>query len=233
MCLIITKQINGEVNWQAADRAARINRDGYGVAYVSTKGNLVFKKSMKWNVVKARAQALEKANKPFVLHQRYATNGAVTIANTHPFRLENHGMLMAHNGIIDSLHIPQGKSDTAVLAEHIDSVFPRGFISDDKSLATIENLLGGYSKLAFLDKLGQIHIVNEDLGEWIDGAWYSVVGTVSRVTNADAYNPKTWATPITGTIDDTATLIQDEFGTYAPDEWLESYNSRRAKKLNS
>lgn len=235
MCLIISKTINGTVNWAAADRAAKINRDGYGVAYVSTKGNLVFKKSMKWDVVKHRAQLLEKSNKPFVLHQRFATNGAVSIANTHPFRLDNHhGMLMAHNGIIDSLHVPQGKSDTGVLAKHIDDVFPQGFISDEKSLNCLEDLLGGYSKLAFMDKLSQIHIVNEHLGEWDNGCWYSVIGTVSRVTKANAYNPKSWNTHTArGTISDTAELVEDEFGSYSPDEWLDNYRSRRASKLNS
>lgn len=46
-------------------------------------------------------EAREVESNVFIAHVRYATNGAVETKNTHPF--EQHGRLMAHNGVIEDL----------------------------------------------------------------------------------------------------------------------------------
>jgi predicted glutamine amidotransferase len=47
------------------------------------------------------AEAREESSRTFVAHVRYASTGARTPANTHPF--EQRGRLMAHNGVIEDL----------------------------------------------------------------------------------------------------------------------------------
>jgi glutamine amidotransferase len=48
----------------------------------------------------ARA-AREVSSRTFIAHVRYASTGAISPENTHPF--EQHGRLFAHNGVIESL----------------------------------------------------------------------------------------------------------------------------------
>src|SRR5947209_12916207 len=47
------------------------------------------------------AQARERRSSTFIAHIRFATTGALTDANTHPF--EQDGRLFAHNGVIADL----------------------------------------------------------------------------------------------------------------------------------
>ena len=47
-------------------------------------------------------EARELESRTFVAHVRYASNGDLTVANTHPF--EQDGRLFAHNGVIGDLH---------------------------------------------------------------------------------------------------------------------------------
>lgn len=46
-------------------------------------------------------EAREEQSRTFVAHVRYASTGAHTLLNTHPF--EQHGRLFAHNGVIEGL----------------------------------------------------------------------------------------------------------------------------------
>src|SRR3954452_14675110 len=46
-------------------------------------------------------EAKDVPSRTFVAHVRYATTGAVTARNTHPF--EQHGRLCAHNGVVGGL----------------------------------------------------------------------------------------------------------------------------------
>ena len=66
-------------------------------------------------------QAREVSSRTFVAHVRYASGGALTIENTHPF--EQHGRLFAHNGVIggidrleqelgDSMSLVHGETDS-------------------------------------------------------------------------------------------------------------------------
>ncbi len=111
---------------------------------------------------------------PFVIHMRYATHGAVNKENTHPFRVSDK-VAFCHNGVIHKhkKEATDKKSDTRVFNETILAE-----LDDDALLynPSISKLLGDYigkSKLVFLNTKGQANIVNADLGDWVDGVWYS------------------------------------------------------------
>jgi len=188
MCLIIARPENSSIDWTAADDAARFNPDGYGLAFPKG-GTLAVNKSMVWLNIKAKAKRLEMQNVPFILHQRFATHGAINLANAHPFRLVNHGLVMAHNGIIGSLPVPAGMSDTRVLVRRLDRIAPKAMMAEAEMLA-------GNSRLAFIDADGQITFVNEHLGAWgSDGAWYSQRSATRRAasqSSINAFNPSLW-----------------------------------------
>src|SRR5262249_24794959 len=66
-------------------------------------------------------EAREVSSRTFIAHIRYASTGAVSPENTHPF--EQQGRLFAHNGVIedlgrlehelgDALHLVRGETDS-------------------------------------------------------------------------------------------------------------------------
>jgi len=237
MCLIITKTANGRVDWQAADRSARYNSDGYGVGYATKQGKATSFLSMSWLDVKKKAIQLANQNQPFVLHMRMATHGAVTKTNCHPIQLPSHNMVMAHNGIISTLDVPTGMSDSRVLASFIDEVYPNGFLTDDTYRAEVTELCKGFpSKLSFIDGNGNLFFINEDSGAWKDGVWYSVPSAI-RTFNSRHFNPKAMMSDSQQEIldDEEAFMGNHEniSSSYSPSEWLDNYQNRRATKLQT
>ena len=191
MCLIITRSINGTVDWPAADRAARRNPDGYGLAWPTPAGKVAIRKSMRWETIKDKAMSLQKKRLPFILHMRYATHGKVCKDNTHPFRLKSHGLVMAHNGVIHTLDIPTGACDSRVLADEIEATMPKGFLSDPFFRDELEGIAMS-SRLSFMDGNGNLFFINEDLGVWKKGVWYSQPGSLKARPVGSWYNPTKW-----------------------------------------
>ena len=203
MCLIITRTKGGQVDWQAVDQASTINRDGYGIFHKLAYSKVSITKSMKWNDIKRIAKRLERQDESFIIHMRYATHGAVKIANTHPFRLVDLDMVMAHNGIIDSLDIPHGMCDSRVLAMHLNDDLPKDWHEQDNEVQYVESLAGN-SRLVFMTNEGEIIYINESLGAWKDGCWYSQPRTIQKVKDTSGqrlqalgnymshYDPTTW-----------------------------------------
>tara|TARA_R110002012_G_scaffold94583_1_gene228888 strand:- start:217 stop:882 length:666 start_codon:yes stop_codon:yes gene_type:complete len=220
MCLIIARKTDGKVDWQSADRASKINRDGYGIFFNDRfpRRNVQVRKSMRWSEIRTIGKALEQKNHPFVIHMRYMTNGAVNISNTHPFKLEDLDLVMAHNGIINTLDVPEGMSDTRVLACHLNDVLPTDWLDKPEEVEYVTEL-AGTSRLTFMDNAGRIYFINEDLGAWQDNVWYSQPRAIKSKASADIYNPRKWTE-------------QDEAKSYDPQQWLSNYNARRASKHN-
>jgi predicted glutamine amidotransferase len=82
---------------------SRRNPDGYGIAtYEAADAPRVDKRPAAAYEDELFARVAKERESPtFVAHVRYASTGAVTLANTHPF--EQHGRLFAHNGYIGDL----------------------------------------------------------------------------------------------------------------------------------
>lgn len=223
MCLIITRKYNGQVDWQSADRSARHNPDGYGVGYAEN-GKAVMFRNLAWAPVRAKAKELEARNEQFVLHMRMATHGAVNLSNCHPLPLPEHNLVMAHNGIIWKLNIPQGVSDSRVLADHLNDNFQKGFHVTEKGINTMTELCEGFpSKLSFIDGMGDVFFINEDCGAWQDNVWYSVPSAISTF-NRKHFNPLAMT-------EERDTLSTDVESTYDAELFNRNYWARRAKKM--
>lgn len=82
---------------------SRHNPDGYGIATYEASGTPRIDKrpaAAYADELFAR-EAKERESPTFIAHVRYASTGAVTLANTHPF--EQRGRVFAHNGYIGDL----------------------------------------------------------------------------------------------------------------------------------
>lgn len=111
----------------------------------------------------------DKATGNIVLHFRIATSGYNGQQNLHPF-LVNDKLGFVHNGVISGL----GNKDFSDTYEFNDMLkkFKHDFIDCEMSRYFISEYIS-YSKLIFLDANGKYTIINEELGKWTDGNWYS------------------------------------------------------------
>lgn len=104
-----------------------------------------------------------------VLHFRIATSGYKGEHNLHPF-LVNDKLGFVHNGVIKGLGNKQF-SDTYEFNDMLKK-FSHNFLSCDMTKYFISEYIG-YSKLLFLDADDRYTIINEEMGKWADGNWYS------------------------------------------------------------
>jgi len=104
-----------------------------------------------------------------VLHFRIATSGYKGEHNLHPF-LVNDNLGFVHNGVIKGL----GNKEFSDTYEFNDMLkkFKHDFTTCDMSKYFISEYIG-YSKLVFLTADDKHTIINEELGKWVDGNWYS------------------------------------------------------------
>jgi predicted glutamine amidotransferase len=104
-----------------------------------------------------------------VLHFRIATSGYKGEHNLHPF-LVNDKLGFVHNGVIRGLGNKQF-SDTYEFNDMLKK-FSHNFLACDMTKYFISEYIG-HSKLVFLDADDKYTIINEELGKWTDGNWYS------------------------------------------------------------
>lgn len=104
-----------------------------------------------------------------VLHFRIATSGYNGEHNLHPF-LVNNNLGFVHNGVIKGLG-NKSFSDTYEFNDMLKK-FKHDFLSCDMTKYFISEYIG-YSKLIFLDSKDKYTIVNEEMGKWSSGNWYS------------------------------------------------------------
>jgi len=96
---------------------SRRNPDGYGIATFTPGGSAVIDKrpdeaDLDQNFAR---EARELESTMFVAHVRYASTGAHTLQNTHPF--EQHGRVFAHNGYLGDLPALESR-----LGDHMELV---------------------------------------------------------------------------------------------------------------
>lgn len=79
------------------------NPDGTGLGIFDPKGRAVVHKApiSAFNDADFAYEARRESSRTFLAHIRFASTGALTLANTHPF--EQEGRLFAHNGVLAGL----------------------------------------------------------------------------------------------------------------------------------
>jgi hypothetical protein len=154
-----------------------VNNDGAGYCF-ARDGKLVVRKpyfKLKHLVRDFYADhAMYGKDSGFVLHLRFATHGEKDEANTHPF-LTDSGVAVAHNGILwtGGAHAARGESDTAFFVRTVLAKREASELMSDDMGKFLSDVIGIGNKLAMLDSQGALRVVNDDMGEWDKGVWYS------------------------------------------------------------
>ena len=174
MCLLILQKEEAKIKEKHLKNAYDNNSDGVGYSCIIGK-KIVTKKFRKYKkfLTNYNYDINSYGSKsPFLLHFRLATHGTNKgTTNVHPFKVRE-GLMFAHNGIISDVDKDKELSDTQVFNRDILQNLPKSFLIETALIKLIEGFIGT-SKLAFLNADGSYKILNEDLGSWDGGVWYS------------------------------------------------------------
>lgn len=181
MCLLCVRMPNAPVNVEYLKNANSNNPDGSGYAILrSDLSGIDTFCSMDGDVTIAKyVEAVERDPECWsMFHARFSTHGTETVDNVHPFRVGgSKKTVLAHNGILP-VDVPRGskRSDTRIFAESILPNMGLGVLDSKSEYAALERWCAG-SKLAIFSidpRLNNnVYIVNEELGHWKDGTWWS------------------------------------------------------------
>lgn len=170
MCIIIAKKAGVKrLDPEYFDRAWDKNPDGGGLVWKKPGEEVYFQKGfMKKEEFLKKIDELNQDDTAFIAHFRIKSVGQVCAENTHPFSMQY--VTYAHNGTLNISPF-EGKTDSETFGLCFLKDKPMSWIKDYKVL--LEMALGS-SKFAIMDNVtGEIFILNEELGEERDDAWFS------------------------------------------------------------
>jgi len=174
MCIAILNT-SGTLDKQTFQTCWKNNPDGGGLAWNEGGKLQIFKEMKQVDRLYSKYQRIRKHNTRgnILIHFRVATHGKINATNCHPF-LVNKNLAFIHNGIISGagLETHADFSDTYLFNQLILQKLPRDFTTNEAILNLLAQYID-YSKLIFLDSFDNWTIVNEDLGHWDGGNWYS------------------------------------------------------------
>lgn len=183
MCLLIVKPKNTTIKNYAnvVLNAFQGNPDGFGIAWRKSDGGTWAMKKGTWDVdtILKMTECLNTADTESVIHFRFATSGRLDGNTCHPFRMGNNRLLF-HNGVFAGLG-SNTMSDTQEAALMMKNE------TTDNAVKFFEELCGNYSKVVICENDKDIIIVNHELGEFIDGVWFSKKNSACLMD--DPYEP--------------------------------------------
>lgn len=207
MCLIIANP-NGRLVAEAyIDNAFSTNHDGFGVMW-SKDGELKIRRGLfNRGQVKEILHRFHDTETPYVAHFRYATHGTLNATNCHPFPIVDDlgGIAMVHNGTLTGKKWRDPlRSDTNLLAEKIKThILREDFVSkslfaDSASVVSdrYKEAIGS-DKLVFMNGYGEMSILNEKNGHWMNGIWFSNLYSIIRQSAASRVQTTTTASTST------------------------------------
>jgi hypothetical protein len=178
MCLAIYQPAGKEVPESHLAAGFKNNPHGAGFMYFDENGALRTFKSMGYSEFideYEKQWALHGQYSPFAIHFRWATHGTNGIENVHPFRLSEH-VAVLHNGIIDCIIKDERMSDTAAFVRDYLGALPKNWYDNEFLFEMVEEYTSGSKLVVMTNEPGAeycAYILNERLGNWIDGSWYS------------------------------------------------------------
>lgn len=175
MCLLIFAPKGATPSKKRLRAAAKANPDGFGWA-VRTKKGVYYHRTMDANEAIDSFHDFRANNMSgeALFHLRITTHGSTNIDNCHPFVVDEN-IVLGHNGMLP-IKEQDGKSDTRIFATEWLPEMGVEMLDDPNEFAEIEKFAAG-SKLVVLSENKRLakpyYIVNERLGHWDKGVWWS------------------------------------------------------------
>ena len=185
MCVLSFYRPGVMPNRECLENGADSNPHGHGYAIIAGSDVLTGHSMSADAAIEAFIRVRAEHRDSYALfHSRITTDGATTLDNCHPFIVgDDPRTVLAHNGILPKSARPgktDARSDTRILAEEL---IPRGVFGHlgqrraRRRLAQWTLSEGYGNKLVILTtdpRYGRnAYVINEHLGEWSDGVWWS------------------------------------------------------------
>jgi gamma-glutamylaminecyclotransferase len=164
MCVIIVKDHDKVLNKMDFVRAEEINPDGLGIVWLDT-GEVIHTDSKNWQQLVTK--------RPFIAHFRYATVGAVTPENTHPYYIDGKNEWFMMNGTVPGMG-DANCSDTRELSYRLSDMPKKSWASYLKKWPTVRFL-------TYNEKTKKYRILNKNQWSKIDGTWYSKTNILDSI----------------------------------------------------
>ena len=181
MCIAIFVPKGKIIGKKTLKRCYEANSDGFGYAYFNNDKRLIVRKFVGEENIKREIRnfyELRNANldKQFMIHFRIATHGAVGVTCCHPF-VVNRKTVFCHNGVLgtkftNGLSKTGDMSDTMMFNKLCLQKLPKNFMDKKLYKFLLESAID-YSKMIIMNSNDKVWILNERLGEWDGGIWYS------------------------------------------------------------
>ena len=197
MCLLTFMPEGINISYEKAFEAAKSNPHGFGFAIHSGK-TIIKDHDMSFGNLWARWEKLREIERgPAIFHFRITTHGLTDVDNCHPFNVgDDDKTVLAHNGILPIvMPVHETRSDTKIFAEYILPGMGGVTALDNKeTFESVEEWASG-SKLVVLSvnpsSVYDWYIINESLGHWLDGMWWSNKSYIRYTPVSNAYWNKT------------------------------------------
>lgn len=174
MCIIIYKKEKALLpSYEILKKCFIKNSDGAGFCYVDNNDKIKIEKGFfDFDIFYNRLLDVQN-DKHLLIHMRIATGGLLDKRNCHPFKINNN-LCFAHNGVLDSEIAKSNQvfSDTFTFNEILKSF---NFKLKELNSRYFKHLLLQQiqsNKIVFFENKKAI-ILNEELGFWEDGVWFS------------------------------------------------------------
>ncbi len=196
MCIIIHKPAGVTLPLSTVLRAYQRNDDGWGLIARTPSGLLVNRDYGTHADGTLLDMYASLQDYEVTLHCRIGTSGDLSILNTHPFNVHNH-LWMFHNGVIDVDRSSDRRyCDTYHVARALQTIFDTSQVSGSDAIRNANYIreLGTYAKtseLVFVDESG-IVFVNETLGFWENGCWFSNESSAIDYSPLYKYTPSVY-----------------------------------------
>lgn len=182
MCIIVYNRDGKELCKESMRTAYDNNPHGYGIMWYDGDRVLSLKEhdggfQRLWETVE-RFKGV-----PYALHLRWRTRGAQGLKQCHPHVVTSkdngapEDVYLMHNGTLSGFQDHAKLSDTNMFARKMRALMQIKGLDFSSALDNMERHIEASftNRLLFMDSRGEITLVNESAGEWIDGVWYSNV----------------------------------------------------------
>ncbi len=211
MCLIIQRNDSENIPESLLKDAYRSCHDGWGIMFADGGKVITIKGELFPELIsEVERVQVEYPNKQFWVHLRMATQGEVSLDNTHPFAIGDTGICMMHNGTITNKTVQDLvkqsnniKSDTAIFSEVVELYLTtRGNTKDlifTSDFGNWVNSLVTSDRVVFLMPDGEYVVLGT--GEWYNYSKTSSILVSNRYAWGNNYgyskhydytNPNVW-----------------------------------------
>ena len=175
MCIAIYKPEGVTIPLDHLVNGQKANPDGCGLAWLEAGEIKTFKSLDFAEFLDVYNSVLESCgNVDMLIHFRITSRGNTTLEMCHPFMV-NDDYVIIHNGTMSKITAKEcelGESDTSFFAREILANLPDGWMWNTSVTRLLEDYIG-WSKVVVMSKDGDVQILNEGQGYWVDEIWYS------------------------------------------------------------